>query len=153
MAQKFGLTWVLVAGTLWAAGVGVEANTGSSGAGLVDALPATNACPACREIIRSGEARLTVGYALPGGGSVMLWLGRNGRRAFGQSYSAAGLPQGAEFVINISGSNGLLPIVFPQPGGGFALRWERMQGDRMQALEQHYGADGMPRGEVVLRDD
>lgn len=147
-----GLKRLVVAGALCAAGLGVEASTGTFSAGPGEAFAATDGCPACREIIRSGEARLTVGYALPGGGSVMLWLGRDGRRAFGQSYTAAGLPQGSEFVINISGSNGLLPIVLPQSGGGFALRWERKQGGRLQALEQHYGVDGMPRGEVVLRD-
>lgn len=82
----------------------------------------------------------------------MMWLSKDGGRAHGQSYTAAGLPRGAEFVIHLVGRDGLLPIIFPQPDGGFYLRWKRPQDDGMRAVEQRYGADGMPVGGIVLRD-
>ena len=114
--------------------------------------PASYSCTACNNLARADEARLTVEYVLSGGGSVMVWLVKDGSRAHGQSYTAAGLPRGAEFVIHLTGHNGLLPIVFPQSDGGFYLRWKRPQGGDMRPVEQRYGLDGMPVGDIVLRD-
>lgn len=37
----------------------------------------------------------------------MVWLSKDGGRAHGQSYTAAGLPRGAEFVIHLVGRDGL----------------------------------------------
>lgn len=109
-------------------------------------LPAASPCIRCEEILHTEEALLTVGYALSDGGSVAMWLEKDGGRVRGQRYTADGLPQGNKFLIDLSGNEGLLPIVIAQPNGGFTLRWNRRESDRVQTLEQHYGADGMPIG-------
>lgn len=117
-----------------------------------DLLSATSPCIRCEEILRTEEALLTVGYALSDGGSVTMWLEKDGRQASGQRYTADGLPQGNKFLIHLSDDAGLLPIVIAQPNGGFNLRWNRRQGDRVQTLEQRYSADGMPSGDTIVRN-
>ena len=106
-------------------------------------------CVRCAELMRNGEAPLTVGYALKDGGSVTVWLDKNGKQAHGQSYTREALPRGAEFVIDVSLSDGMFPIVIPQPAGAFNVRWARRQGARIETVEQQYGPDGMPVGEIV----
>ncbi len=132
--------------------IGAPATPATTAYRTAPPVPEQSSCPGCEELLNAGTTRLTVGYALPGGGSVMLWLGRDGRRAFGQSYTAAGLPRGSEFMILLTADDGLLPIVFPQPDGGFILRWKRPRGDRLQIVEQRYDADGTPFGDIVRRD-
>ena len=150
MKQRSVLTRVMagiaVLGTCFSAQAGIETAVERR----APTTPASYSCTTCNDLARTDEARLTVEYVLSGGGSVMVWLVKDGSRAHGQSYTAAGLPRGAEFVIYIV--DRLLPIVFPQPDGGFYLRWKRPQGGDMRAVEQRYGADGMPVGGIVLRD-
>lgn len=110
------------------------------------------ACTRCAEFPHNEEALLTVSYTLPDGGSVMMWLEKDSRRVHGQRYTAEGQLWGNAFLIELSGDDGLLPVLVSQSDGGFSLHWNRRQGDRVQTLEQRYGADGMLLGDTGVRN-
>jgi len=110
------------------------------------------ACTRCAEFPHNEEALLTISYTLPDGGSVMMWLEKDSRRVHGQRYTAEGQSRGNAFLIELSGDDGLLPVLVSQSDGSFSLHWNRRQGDRVQTLEQRYGADSMPLGDTVVRN-
>lgn len=115
-------------------------------------IAASPACMRCAEFSHNEEALLTVSYTLPDGGSVMMWLEKDSRRVHGQRYTAEGQSRGNAFLIELSGDDGLLPILVSQSDGGFSLHWSRRQGDRVQTIEQRYGADGMLLGDTGVRN-
>jgi hypothetical protein len=91
--------------------------------------------------------------ALGDGGFVVTWVSDgqdgSGSGVYGQRFSAAGAPAGAEFQVNTSTANNqIIPSVAGLTGGGFVVTWasqEQMFGT-YDIYGQRYNAAGTPVG-------
>jgi hypothetical protein len=87
------------------------------------------------------------------GNAVIVWESFAGGppRVFGQRFSAAGVPMGAEFAVNTTGS-GYNARVAAAPGGGFVVAWGLGYGtgDSQGIFARRFDASGAPLGPEFL---
>lgn len=107
----------------------------------------SGSCDLCADPIQRRDAALVVVTTLADGGHVAVWQSTFNGRVYGQCYTRAGLPRGAQFHISAEAKDGILPIMVPQDDGSFVARWQQ-DGQR---FEQHFSSQGVPLEDATLR--
>ena len=123
------------------------ATTGACPAEPGAAVKSSSPCGPCADPFGGHNATLVVVITLADGGYVAVWQDTSDSRVYGQCYTRAGLPCGAQFRINADMKEGILPVVFPQEDGGFVVRWKQYG----HSFEQHFSAHGVPLEDATLR--
>ena len=106
-----------------------------------------DSCDPCAGPIQHRDAALVIVTTLADGGYVAVWQSTFDGRVYGQCYTQAGLPRGAQFRINVEAKDGILPVMVPQEDGGFNARWQQDG----QHFEQRFNSQGVPLADPTLR--
>lgn len=142
-AIKFGLVWALMVASSGMAVANPGVSPAEPGAAATNGRP----CDPCAGPIRGRDAALVIATPLADGGYVAVWQSTSDSRVYGQCYTQAGLPRGAQFRINAEVTDGILPVMIPQDDGSFVATWKQNR----HRFEQHFTAYGVPLEDATLR--